>query len=181
MKRLALLACLALACSATLGQELKMHRKLAGEQPDAAGWMLAKSTDGRFSVKLPLKFNDFSVIEVDPKAPVARTHTVGTRSTERITLQVQYRKGATSAKEFFANFEKGQNIGGKPESVTPRKAGAQRAVDVVMRRSKDVAFQRIVLLDTDLLMLTVDAPAEHEALARQLAATFFDSLQFDPK
>jgi hypothetical protein len=38
-----------------------------------------------------------------------------------------------------------------------------------------------VLLDNDLLMLTVDAPKEHEAIATQLAATFFDSLQVDAK
>ena len=135
-------------------------------------------------MKLPLKFNDFTVIESKPDAPVARTHTVGARSSEKITLQatrIEYRKGAESAKFYFARFEKGQDLGAKPDSVTPRKVGAQRAVDLVLRKDSNVAWQRVVLLDKDLLMLTVDSPKEHEAVSQQLAATFFDSLQVDPK
>ena len=160
-----------------------MHRKQAGE-PDKSGWMLAASTEGRFSVRLPLKFNDFTVIEGKPDAPVARTHTVGARSSEKITLQatrIEYRKGAAAAKEYFAGFEKGQSQQGVTPKVTPAKVGGQRAVDLELRKGNDVAWQRVVLLDKDLLMLTVDSPKEHEVVSKQLMATFFDSLQVDPK
>jgi len=168
---------------AAAAQEMKMHRKLAGE-PDASGWMLARSTEGRFSVRLPIKFNDFTVTEKDPNAPVGRIFTVGIRSSEKIALvanRFEYRKGAAAAKQYFAKFEKGQDLGAKPESVAPRKLGALQAVDIVVRRAADVAYYRVVLLDADLLMLTVEAPREHDATAQQLAATFFDSLQVEAK
>jgi hypothetical protein len=131
-----------------------------------------------------MKFNDFTVTEKNPGSPAARAHTVGVRSSERIALlatRIEYRKGAQSAKEFFARFEKGQGLGATPESVRPLKLGALRAVDLALRRPAEVSYQRIVLLDADLLMLSVEAPQEHEALARELSARFFDSLQVDPK
>jgi hypothetical protein len=183
MRSIAILLSLPLFLGAAWAQEMKMHRKQAGE-PDQSGWMLAASTEGRFSVRLPLKFNDFTVAEKNPDAPAARTHTVGARSAEKITLQatrIEYRKGAAAAREYFSRFEKGQAQATTTESVTPRKVGAQRAVDLVLRKGADVAWQRVVLLDKDLLMLTVDSPKEHEAVSRQLAEKFFDSLQVDPK
>jgi hypothetical protein len=179
----ALFVSLCLAAGAAGAQEMKMHRKQAGE-PDASGWMLAASTEGRFSVRLPMKFNDFTVTEKDPGAPAARTHTVGIRSSERIALvatRIEYRKGAQSAREFFARFEKGQGLGAAPESVKPLKLDAGRAVDLVLKRPADVSYQRVVLLQSDLLMLMVDAPREHDATAQQLAAAFFDSLKVDAK
>jgi hypothetical protein len=168
---------------AAWAQEMKMHRKQAGE-PDKSGWMLARSTEGRFSVRLPLKFNDFTVTETDPNAPAARTYTVGARSSERIAVvatRIAYRKGAAAAKEYFARFEKGQGLGAAPESVTPRRIGTLRAVDLVLKRPADVVYRRVVLLDAGLLLMSVEAPRERDATAQQLAATFFDSLQVDAK
>ena len=51
----------------------------AGSAGDKSGWTLAASTDGRFSKRLPLLFNEFTVVEADPKAHAARTFTVGAR------------------------------------------------------------------------------------------------------
>src|SRR5262245_46057780 len=96
----ALLLSASLALPAT-AQEMKMHRKQAGE-PDATGWMLAKSTEGRFSVKMPIRFNDFTVTEVNVNAPAERSYIVGARSSEKIALvasRIVYRKGAAGAKE----------------------------------------------------------------------------------
>ncbi len=183
MRSLALLLCLVLTAGEAAAQEMKMHRKQAGE-PDKSGWMLAASTEGRFSVQLPLKFNDFTVVESNPSAPANRTHTVGARSSERIAVvatRIEYRKGAAAAKEYFSRFEKGEGLGAKPESVTPAKAGALRAVDLVLKRPADVLYQRVVLLEAGLLLMNVEAPREHDATAQQLAARFFDSLKVDAK
>jgi hypothetical protein len=54
-------------------------------------------------------------------------------------------------------------------------------MDLVLKRPTDVIYQRVVLLDADLLLMSVEAPREHDATARELAATFFDSLQVDAK
>src|SRR4030095_4903909 len=75
---------------------MKMHRVQAGE-PDASGWMIATSTEGGFSVRLPLKFNDFTLEESDAKAATLRSFIVGTKSQEGIKFsatRIVYRKGA---------------------------------------------------------------------------------------
>jgi len=122
------------ALSQAMPAGMTMHRLQAGE-PDATGWMLAKSTDGGFSVRLPLKFNDFTLAESDPKAPVLRTLTVGAKSQEGIKFsatRIVYRKGAESARHFFARFEQGLDLGSPPQSVTPHTFKGRRAVDIVL-------------------------------------------------
>jgi hypothetical protein len=185
MKTIALFLSVSLLAGTAAAQDnLKMHRKQAGADPDAAGWMLAKSTEGRFSVRLPLKFNDFTLTESNPGAPAARTFVVGMRSSEKIALtatRIVYRKGAASAREYFARFEKGEGLGAKPESVKPLKVGDLRAVDLALKRGADVSYQRVVLLDSDLLLMIVEAPREHDAIVQKIYPAFFDSLQVDAK
>lgn len=166
------------AIGQTLPKGMTMHRVQAGE-PDASGWMMAASTEGGFSVRLPLKFNDFTLVESDPKAPTLRTFTVGAKSREGIKLtatRIVYRKGAESAKHFFSRFEKGLDLGLTPERVKPLSIGERRAVDLTLKRKSDISYQRAVLLESDLLLMVVESPRSHEATAQQVAAPFFDSL-----
>jgi hypothetical protein len=162
---------------------MTMHRIQAGE-PDASGWMIAKSTEGGFSVRLPLKFNDFTVAESDPEAAALRIFTVGAKSREGIKFtasRIVYRKGAASARQYFSRFERGEGLGFAPERVTPRKLGGRPAVDLVIRKGAAVSFQRVVLLDPDLLLLAIESPSAHEAAVRQFVAPFFDSLVVDAR
>ncbi len=50
----------AAGATAKPGIRTTVHRKDAGE-PDSTGWCLARSTEGRFSVRLPTSFNDSTV------------------------------------------------------------------------------------------------------------------------
>jgi hypothetical protein len=157
---------------------MKMHRIQAGE-PDASGWIVAASTEGGFSVRLPLKFNDFTLEASDAKDEMLRSFGIGSKSQEGIIFsatRVVYRKGAESSKHHFSTIENGQDRDLTPESVTPRRIGGRPAVDFAYKRASDVAYQRVILLESDLLMLFVDSPRVHEATARQLADAFFDSL-----
>jgi hypothetical protein len=159
-------------------QGMTMHRIQAGE-PDASGWMLAASTEGGFSVRLPLKFDDFTFVESDPKSPTLRVFTVGAASHEGIRFsatRVVYRKGAASANDFFARFENGQGLGARPERITSHKFRDRRAVDAVLETASSVGFERVVLLDSDLLLMVVESPRSDEATAQKFAAAFFDSL-----
>lgn len=188
---LSALLCVALAMSAfgqalppgiTLPPGMTMHRFQAGE-PDATGWILATSTGGAFSVRLPMKFNDFTVDESDPNAAVLRTFAVGATSQEKIKFvatRFVYRKGAESAKFFFARAEKGEGLPGL-ERVTPHQVGERRAVDHVLKRPSDVAYQRTVLLDADLIMMIIESPRNFDATAQQFVAPFFDSLVIGSK
>ena len=167
-----------LANGQALPPEMTMHRIQAGE-PDASGWMVAASTKGGFSVRLPLKFNDFTIAESDPKAPQLRLFAVGTKSQEGIKFsatRIVYRNGAESAKYFFSRLEKGQGLSSTPERVTRINVGERQAIDLVLKRTSDVAYQRVVMLQSDLLMMIVESPRSHEVTAQQFATKFFDSL-----
>ncbi len=164
------------AAAQTLPAGMTMHRVQAGE-PDASGWVLAASTEGGFSVRMPLKFNDFTLRESDPQAAAVRTYTVGAKSSEGIKFsatRVVYRDGAPSARLHFARFEKGADL--KPESVTPRSVGGRRAVDIVLRNASSVAWQRAVLLDADLVLIVLESPRAYEDAAAKFAPPFLDSL-----
>lgn len=166
------------AFSQTLPPGMTMYRVQAGE-PDVSGWMVAASTGGGFSVRLPLKFNDFTIGESDTKTPVLRRFIVGGKSQEGIKFtatRIVYRKGGESAKQFFARFEKGQDLAATPERVTPRRIGGRRAVDLVLKRAADVSYRRVVKLESDLLVLIVESPRSHDATAQHFVTPFFDSL-----
>lgn len=175
---LALALCIAPASAQKLPTGMTMHRVQAGE-PDAAGWMLAASTRGAFSVRLPLKFNDFMVEESDPKAAAHYLHTVGAKSQEGIKFsatRIVYRNGAESARSFFSRFEKGIGLGAKPEKVTPGAFAGRRSVDLVLRSGSSVAYQRAVLVDSDLVLMVLESPLQYDDVARGLVTPFFDSL-----
>ena len=182
MKLTAFLLSLALTAAAW-AQETKMHRKDAG-QADKTGWTLAESTEGRFSVYMPIKFNDFTVLERYP-SPADRAYHVGGRSSDEIALQatrIVYRKGAASAREYFARFARGEGFGLVPERVSPpRRVREMRTVDLFFKQTGSVRYQRVVLLESDLMMLSVEAPPAHADVAQQLAGRFFDSLLVDAK
>jgi hypothetical protein len=168
---------LLVACQTALAAPaptMTMHRVQAGE-PDAAGSVLATSTEGGFSVRLPIKFNDFTVIDNDPAAAVARSFTVGGVTPDGVKLsatRVVYREGA-SAERFFAKLTARGASG-------PRPAGgpsATRTVDLVDRSSSAVVYQRAVLAGETLILLAVEAPGAPSVPPPKMATAFFDSLQ----
>jgi hypothetical protein len=172
-----------LLAGAAAAQEMRMHRKQAGE-PDATGWMSAQSTEGRFSVRMPIRFNDFTVVETNVNAPAERTHTVGARSSEGIALvatRIVYRRGAAGAKEYFARLENGEGLAGKPQRLRKRQAAGRPVVDFELGSADSVSYMRAVLLESEVMLLTVEAPRARDEDARLLVSPFFESLQADLK
>lgn len=166
------------AVAESLPPGMTMHRVQAGA-PDASGWMTAASTGGGFSVRLPIRFNDFTVVDLTGSAPTLRTDTVGGKSAEGLKFsatRIVYRRGAAGAREYFAQFASGAAFVPRPERLTPLAVGGRPAVDLVVRHPGTVAHQRAVRLEKDVLLLVLEAPAGEEALARKLAGPFFESL-----
>ena len=54
-------------------------------------------------------------------------------------------------------------------------------VDFEVGSPAKVAYMRAVLLGSEVMMLTVEAPRAHDEDARLLVPAFFESLQADPK
>jgi hypothetical protein len=156
---------------------MTMHRTQAGEL-DATGWTTAASTHGRFSVRLPLKFNDFTVAEADAGSKVDKIFTVGTRSSEGLKFvasRMTYRKPG-AATDFFGAAERREGFAAKASQHRKLDYRGFRAVEILISERGAVLYQRLVLAGPDLISLTLEAPREHDALARDLLPRFFDSL-----
>jgi hypothetical protein len=157
---------------------MTMHRTQAGI-PDATGWVTATSTNGGFAVRLPMKFNDFSMDSPDAKSDVLRTATVGGVLPEGVKFsatRVVYRGGAASAKTYFARFERGEGLGGKVERIERHSLPIGRAIDLTVRRGPVLALERAVLLRSDLVLMVVESPDREAHKAQDSSQLFFDSL-----
>ncbi len=153
-----------------------MHRVQAGK-PDQSGWITADSTFGRFTVKVPIPFNDFTVQDTDRTSLTPKVEVVGCKSTEGIKFsasKIFYKVTGTSSKQF----EKMKSGGGLPNaSVAPAKAGGHEAVDIAFGDSSVRAKQRAILVGEQIYILIVEWPVQQDALSESLVPTFFDSFK----
>ena len=166
------------ALAAEAPRASKMHRTHVGE-PDASGQVNAESTDGGFAVRLPARFNDFTIAQSDPTSLVLRTDTIGGVTQQAIKFsanRITYRDGIDAARSLFARMESGQDLGGKPERLFRHRIGRYPALDFMIASASNRAYQRVVLLESDLLLMVVESPRDHVMLAERLATPFFDSL-----
>src|SRR5262245_16344108 len=74
----------AVAAQAQQQPKLEMHRSGVVTQ-DPSGWHLAVSTQGSFSVRMPIPFNDFTIRPTDSKNDEV-THVIGGKSSEGIRV-----------------------------------------------------------------------------------------------
>ena len=155
-----------------------MHRKGAG-QLDASGWTTAESTRGGFSVRLPIRFNDFTVAVSDPDSPVVRLHAVGGTSNEGIKFlaaRTVYRDD-DAAKLYFSRLENGEGFPSRPDSVESHVFQGRKSVDLVFEDNGSIGHTRFVLLEGAAILLSVEIPAARRSLVGQeMIATYFDSL-----
>jgi len=153
---------------------IQMHRVQVSEK-DGDGWYPARSTNGGFSVLLPLPFNDFSV-PGDGSSEVLRSEVVGGKSTEGIKFSATriYYVGDALAKKYFSNFKSGKVFPGSQTRAIRFKN--YDAVDIEVSNSTSGSRQRAVLLHGSMILLIVEWPREHESIAKDIAGTFLDSL-----
>lgn len=156
---------------------IKMHRTQARERA-SSGWYLANSTNGRFSVLLPLPFNDFSV-PGNGKTGVSRIEVVGTKSGEGIKFianRIFYEKEKL-IKHYFANFAEGKVF---PEARRRMiKVKNYPAVDIAISNSNSGSMQRAIMTTDSIILLIVEWPNEYEKTARALADNFLTSINID--
>ncbi len=153
-----------------------MHRVQAGT-PDQSGWITAQSTFGRFSVKVPIPFNDFTIDVTDSSSLTRKVEVVGCKSTEGIKFSASkafYKSSGTSAK-VFAKMKSG---GGLPNAtVVPSLVNGHEACDIAFGDLSVRANQRAVLVGEEIYLLIVEWPLGQQTLAKSLIPTFFDSLR----
>lgn len=180
--RIALIAILLSAPAASaqsLPEGITMHRQMAGEL-DASGWTSADSTQGGFSVRIPLKFNDFTVASPPSNKQVAMTYVVGGKNAGGVkysAVRVAYRN-KEAAKAYFARFERGEAFAGMGALAKPHRFQGRKAVDLAVKKDRRHGFMRYVLLDDSLIFLVVEAEADKSHMIHATKVeTFFDSLK----
>jgi len=171
-----------LAAAQSLPDGMTMHRKAAGTI-DSSGWTNAESTKGRFAVRLPLQFNDFTMQMPETEANVATTFVVGAKSSEGIKFAAQrivYRK-KEAAPHFFARLRAGAGFRSRPESVITHQFHGRPSVDLLVQQGDVTGHMRYVLMDDSLVFLVVEVPNKSRSLVPiQLVRSFFDSLRVSP-
>ena len=160
-----------------------MHRVAAGTL-DEAGWTLAKSTEGEFTVKLPLQFNDFTTIENNPAEPVKRTFVVGGERADGarfLAMRVEYRAGAQAAKLHFVGAKTMMERNGNLNESKELKFNKMPAWDATScQLTTGCGSVRYVLAGDTIFMLVAEYPVAKREDFRAQLDTFFKSLKYQP-
>jgi hypothetical protein len=158
-----------------------MHRSGAG-QLDSTGWTDAKSTEGKFSVRLPVPFDDFTVKNSDEGLQAGRFFVIGAATPEGVKLSVIRASydNPNAAEHYFKNWQKGGVLRGKQEDHRVTNYRDFDAIEISASDDSSIVYARTILVKRDLLLQTIESPLSQRAVAEQLKATFFQSLSFEP-
>ena len=170
----------ALCCLTATAAEMhpmKMHRTQAGEL-DETGWADAKSTEGRFTVRMPMPFNDFTVLSGDKEDLARRLYAIGSKSQEGIKItavRTEYERPDAASKQF----EKIRTIGmwqqGSTQPLLIDHNGFS-AVEQQVRNNTMIAYSRTILVGNDMIVMIIEFPSEQQILIDQIEKQFFNSL-----
>jgi hypothetical protein len=158
-----------------------MHRSGAG-QLDSAGWTDAKSSEGKFSVRLPGLFDDFTVKNSDETLEAGQFFAVSTVTPEGLRLSVTRASydNPDAAEHYFRNWQTGGALLGKQEDRRVTKYRGFDAVEISGSDDSRIIYARTILVKQNLLLQTIESPLSQRTAAEQLKATFFQSLSFEP-
>jgi hypothetical protein len=155
---------------------MTIHRIQAGKA-EADGWYSAVSTNGFFSVRLPIPFNDFSNPGRDDGTGIC--HSIGSRSREGIKFsatRTPILKPRNSIRDFLNEFADGFEQMGK---LTEKKFLMVNGYETLDCTAKDKAVTvqfRVIGLPDGGLLLMVEYPNKMAGdPTKQIVAKFFDS------
>ena len=158
-----------------------MHRSDAG-QLDSTGWTDAKSTGGRFSVRLPVPFDDFTVKNSDEGPQAGQFFVIGAATPDGVRLSVTRASydNPDAAAHYFRNWQTGGVLRGKQEDHRVTKYRGFDAIEISASDDSSIIYARTILVRQNLLLQTIESPLSQRTVAEQLKATFFQSLSFQP-
>ena len=158
--------------------QMEMHR-LQATTKDPSGWYIAASTHGSFSVLIPIPFNDFTVIDDDPKSGKIKIHTVGAKSAEGIKFSVTegpiiVGRSPTDLATLPLQFqEHGQTVADIDHSLFD----GYPSVSFSVKSSSTGAYMRCVRTPKSFILIILEYPIDQAKTANGLKSTFFSSLK----
>ena len=156
-----------------------MHRIQAGE-PEADQWFTAKSTEGNFTVRLPARFNDFTVLS-NKDGTEKRFHVLGCVQPGKVKfsavrgLKLNPKADADSIlDEFGKTFEKK----GMLKSKKKHQCAGYPAMDAHIEGNGAHAYMRQIILPKESIMMIVDQQGSGKIVEADVEK-FFASLKID--
>jgi hypothetical protein len=141
------------------GLQTRVHRLGAGE-PDESGWCPARSTGGRYVVRLPNVFNDFMLTTRTEDGVELQMHYLGTRDDRQVkyTALAWRRPDGKYKGDPLEDLPAASNEVGE---VTGRRAltlGGMRGVEFRVSGRSSVAIMRLYRSADTVYQLIVEAP-----------------------
>lgn len=158
-----------------------MHRSGAG-QLDATGWTEAKSTEGKFSVRVPAPFDDFTLKNSDETLQAGQFFAINSVTPEGMRLSVTRASydSPDAAQHYFQSWLTGGALHGQQEDRRVTTYRGFDAVEISASNDSSIIYARTILVEQNLLLQTIESPLSQRTAAEQLKATFFQSLSFEP-
>jgi len=160
--------------------KMEMHR-IQATTKDPSGWYLAASTHGAFSVLIPIPFNDFTVIDDDPKFGKIKGHIVGAKSAEGIKFSaaeapIIVGKTPTNLASLPQQFSKSGNT---VSDIDNSLFAGYPSVSFSVKGPSSGAYMRHVKTPKSLIVLVLEYPKEQAKAAEGLRSTFLSSLKIN--
>ena len=169
----------------TVGQKapagLTMHRQQAGT-PNAKGWYDAKSTEGHFSVSLPIPFNDFTVKVKEKDGTEVVSYVIGSTSKEGFKFSATEMLNGRRTREFDAHAYVEKFKADKRNTVSNEtlfEVDGHSAIQFHVSNAQQSAFMRALVVPPGVLLLIVEYPKRLERDVISLVKHFFDSLKIE--
>lgn len=158
--------------------DLVMHRTQAGK-PNNNGWYEAKSTEGSFTVFLPIPFNDFTTIWENESGHPAKAFVIGSKSLEGFKFSVvEIQKNNLSPEGAVQEFAAGYKAQQGPKIFSEKSFNyhGHPATQLQLTDRAMSAVTRFIALSGKNFLLTVEYPSQKNKEVAPLVEPFFDSL-----
>lgn len=153
--------------------QAKVHREKANTRdPKGSGWYFAKSTEGHFSVLLPLPFADFTMIAKDTLGKDIRTFLVGTKSDDGFQFAVTEFPRKNKAFDLRAIIKEFS-----PTDIKEEKTDTYSSISFKVQDTKIYARMRYIVTKTSLFLMTAEGPVSGKNDLDRIYKKFFDSFR----
>ncbi|MDQ8205860.1 hypothetical protein [Pelagicoccus sp. SDUM812003] len=155
-----------------------MHRQQAIVEHES-GWNYAESTEGSFSVLMPIPFNDFTVTDVDPKNGTIQTFGIGSKTMEGFKFSVT--EIPTKETSDPSDFEKiAESFGESNSTVVSQETSefkGMRCITVELSKGNSGAYIRYVLGPKSIFTIIIEYPDSGGMDLKPYRDIFFNSLE----
>lgn len=156
--------------------QMVMHRQLVSVK-DRDGWYPAKSTEGGYSVLMPLPFSDFSVVGERTDGSSFKMHVLVGKTVDGVKFTVTSGKWTAPRPKFEALYEDFKKSGQKISPVTYTTIAGLQHQRFEVKRETTGAYVCHVMSETELFSFIVEFPEGLRKVVEPLVQKFFDSFQ----